>query len=83
MTLTDEILRKQITGIKVTEVKWLTSNRNGKREMSTTVVIDMNEKILPVNVKIGFLSYPVRPYIKPVLRCFNCQHLGHVAEVCK
>lgn len=51
--------------------------------MSTTVVIDMNEKILPVNVKIGFLSYPVRPYIKPVLRCFNCQHLGHVAEVCK
>lgn len=61
----------------------MTSNRNGKREMSTTVVIDMNEKILPVNVKIGFLSYPVRPYIKPVLRCFNCQHLGHVAKVCK
>ncbi len=53
LPLTDEVLRNQITGIKVTEVKRLTSNRYGKREMSTTVVIGMNEKILPVNVKIA------------------------------
>ncbi len=46
--------------------------------MSTTVVIGMNEKIKPVNVKIGFMSYPVHTYIKPALRCFNCQQLGHM-----
>ncbi len=43
----------------------------------------MNEKIKPVNVKIGFMSYPVHTYIKPALRCFNCQQLGHVADVCE
>lgn len=83
LSLNDEVLRNQITCIKVTEVKRLASNRNGKREMCTTVVMGMNEKILPVNVKIGFMSNAVRTYIKPALRCLNCQRLGHVAEICK
>lgn len=25
----------------------------------------------------------VRPFVRPALRCFNCQRLGHVASVCK
>lgn len=83
VSLTDEILRNQLMSEKVIDVKRLTSNRNEKRELSTTVMITVNGKLLPENVKMGYVCYPVRPFIKPALRCFNCQRLGHVAEVCK
>ncbi len=83
MSLSDEILKKQVMSEKIIDVKRLTSNRNGKREPSTTVMITVNGKLLPENVKMGYVCYPVRPFIKPALRCFNCQRLGHVAEVCK
>lgn len=29
------------------------------------------------------MSYNVRVYIPPPLRCFTCQRYGHVAAVCK
>ncbi len=34
-------------------------------------------------VKLGFISYPVRKYIAPPLRCYKCQRYGHIATVCK
>jgi len=83
MCLTDEILRNQLMSEKVIDVKRLTSNKNGKRELSTTVMITVSGKLLPENVKMGYVCYPVRPFIKPAMRCFNCQRLGHVADVCK
>lgn len=66
VSLTDEMLKKQIMG-EVTEVKRLTSNRNGKREVSTTVMVVVNGKILPDDVKIGYVCYSVRPFLKPAL----------------
>ena len=32
---------------------------------------------------IGYLSYAVKPYVLPPLRCFKCQKYGHVAALCK
>lgn len=75
----DEVLKAQITNETVTEVKRLPFSRNGK----STVVLTFNCKNLPERIKIGYVCYTVRPYVRPALRCFNCQRLGHVAAVCK
>lgn len=83
MSLSDEVLRNQLMNEKVIDVKRLSSNRNGKKEPCKTVMITVNGKKLPEKVKMGYICYPVRPFIKPALRCFNCQRLGHVADVCK
>lgn len=67
----------------VTEVQRLFTNRNGGREASTTVAVTFKCKRLPERIKIGYISYTVRPFVRPPLRCFKCQRLGHVAAVCK
>lgn len=37
---------------------------------------------LPDNVKLGYISYPVRAYVPNTLRCYRCQAYGLVAAVC-
>lgn len=29
------------------------------------------------------MSFPVRPYVPPPLRCYKCQRYGHIAVTCK
>ena len=35
------------------------------------------------NTTIGYEHFTVKPYIPSVVRCFNCQRLGHVASNCR
>lgn len=42
-----------------------------------------DENKLPERVYLGYLSYMVRPYVPPPLRCYKCQRFGHVAAVCR
>lgn len=50
---------------------------------SLLVLLQFQGEVLPDKVKIGFLSFSVRPYILPPLQCFKCQRYGHIAAVCK
>lgn len=56
----------------------LTRTLNGKKLPSTSVRL----KFLAQNVKIGFITYPVRPYTMPPLQCYRCQRYGHTANGC-
>lgn len=47
------------------------------------VQITFNNDMLPERVFIGSLAYRVKEYIRPPLRCFNCQRFGHVAGSCR
>lgn len=78
----DEI-KDNIEGGKVVDAKRLKITRNGERCDSFSVMLKFEEQILPKKVYIGFMSYDVRPYIPPPLRCFKCQRYGHVAAICK
>lgn len=81
--ISEEQIKDNMTGAKVLEVKRLTTTRNGEKCNSLSVMIKFNESKLPGKVYIGYMSYEVRPYILPPLRCFKCQKYGHVAAICK
>lgn len=69
--------------MKVKEAKRLKMKKDGVLSDSLSILLTFEEKQLPDKVYIGFMSYSVRVYIPPPLRCFNCQRYGHVAAVCK
>ncbi len=52
------------------------------REPSATLKVTFQGQTLPKRVKIGYVSYQVRPFVPPALRCYRCQRLNHLAEGC-
>lgn len=58
-------------------------SKNGTKQESLSVLLQFREEVLPARVKVGFMSFYVRPYVPPPLRCFKCQRFGHVAAVCR
>lgn len=78
-----EKLKRSIYGGEVSRVKRLLKTINGKRVDSLSVLLEFQELVLPDRVKIGCMSFPVRPYIPPPLRCYRCQRYGHIAAVCR
>lgn len=49
----------------------------------TAMLLTFKQESLPDRVSLGYMSYPVRQYIRPPLRCFKCQRFGHVAAACR
>lgn len=72
-----------IKNVKVSEAKRLKTKTEGVVCDSLSVLLTFEEEILPEKVFIGYMSYDVKMYIPPPLRCFNCQRYGHVAAACK
>ena len=56
---------------------------NNERVDSLSVLLKFSTPEVPERVKVGFLCYPVRPYVPPPLRCYKCQRYGHIAAVCR
>ncbi|KAI2644031.1 Elongation factor Ts, mitochondrial [Labeo rohita] len=78
-----EQIKKSLTGAAVIDVKRLKYIRNKEKVDSLSVMIHFDGDKLPDKVFLGFISYSVRPYVPPLLRCFKWQKYGHVAAVCR
>lgn len=62
------------------EAKRLTK---GKEKTESLSILLCFKKEIPSRVQMGYISYAVREYIPPPLRCFKCQQYGHVASQCR
>jgi len=76
-------IKSAIEGSKVVGAKRLQYGKNKERKDSLSVMIQFDEERMPERIKIGYVSYQVRPYVPPPLRCFKCQKYGHVSAVCR
>lgn len=60
------------------------NSRKGTELLPTqNVVIHFEGTTLPKYVYFNYIRFEVRPYIQPVLQCFNCLRFGHTANACK
>ena len=55
-------------------------NKNVIPSESVRVIFDTQN--LPSTIKVGYISYTVRPYVFQPLQCYNCQMIGHTAPGC-
>ncbi|XP_061909386.1 uncharacterized protein LOC133653724 isoform X2 [Entelurus aequoreus] len=77
-----EELKRQIKGGTVKMLTRMMAYRNGEKMESESVLVQFVEEVLPQRIMIGFLSFYVRAYVPPPVRCFKCQRYGHIASVC-
>ena len=56
---------------------------NGKLENSLSICLTYNTPNLPEKAHTGYEYFTIKPYIPPIIRCFNCQRLGHMANNCR
>lgn len=78
-----DVIKESITNVKVREARRLKTKRDGALTDSLSIVLTFDEPELPRRVLLGYMSYDVRLYIPPPLRCFKCQRFGHIANDCK
>ena len=52
-------------------------------KIPTSVVILNFKGQIPVKVKVGYLSFKIKPFIREPLRCYKCNAYGHIAINCK
>ena len=64
-------------------LKRLLRTVNGEKVESVSGLLEFQNLVLPDKIKIGYMSFPVKSYVPPLLRCYRCQRYGHIAMACK
>ncbi|XP_033758340.1 uncharacterized protein LOC117340682 [Pecten maximus] len=73
----------QEESVPVTEVRRITSRKQGSIVNTHTFIITFSTPALPQTVTIGYQRYTVTVYIPNPLRCRNCQRYGHREKRCR
>ncbi|XP_033741768.1 uncharacterized protein LOC117328351 [Pecten maximus] len=73
----------QEESVPVTEVRRITSRKQGSIVNTHTFIITFSTPALPQTVTIGYQRYTVTVYIPNPLRCRNCQKYGHHEKRCR
>lgn len=74
--VSEEELMRSLKGGNITGVKRMGKNDRG----FTPILLTFKDEELPKKVMLGYMSYSVRTYERPPLRCFKCQKFGHGAD---
>ena len=78
-----EKIKRSIQGGEVRRLKRLLRTVNGEKVESLSVLLEFQDLVLPDQIKIGCMSFPVRLYVPPPLQCYKCQRYRHIAMACK
>lgn len=78
-----EKLKLSIRGGEVSRVKRLLKTIDGEKVESQSILLEFQEDVLPERIRVGCMSFTVRAYIPPPIRCYKCQRYGHISAICK
>ena len=78
--LTDKEVMENVRSRQVTGLVRFRPKEGGGGD--SPVLRFFGDGALPERVNIGSMSYRVREYIRPPLRCYKCQKFGHSAGAC-
>ena len=78
----NELLEIQESNIKIIHITRLPKFTNSVKQESMVIKLDFEGQELPDKVFFGCISYLVRKYNPPLIRCYRCQRPGHMASGC-
>ena len=82
--LSDSELTHLFSSISYT-VKRMPGKRDekGNPTFSNTLLITFKSPSLPTSIKIGYMTFRVKPFFPNPTRCYNCNLYGHTNHNCK
>jgi hypothetical protein len=78
----DKLLNMQRQACKIVKISRLPKFSGTSKEDFLVLELDFESNQLPEKAICGFISYRVRPYNPPPLRCYRCQQPQHLASGC-
>ncbi|XP_049453841.1 uncharacterized protein LOC125901889 [Epinephelus fuscoguttatus] len=78
--LSEKEILDNIRGGQVAAVRRFKSREGAKGD--PPVMLTFKNTELPGRVFLGSMAYQVKEYVRPPLRCYNCQRYGHIADSC-
>jgi hypothetical protein len=78
----EELLDLQKQPCKIVKITRLPKFSGSVKEESLVLKVDFEGSQLPEKVLFGFISYKVRIYNPPPLRCYRCQRPRHLSSGC-
>ena len=81
--VTEEEVVEGMAGEGVTEARRIRRRERGTLVDTDAIILTMKRPSLPDEVKVGYLSVPIKLYVPDPIRCFKCQAFGHVSQKCR
>lgn len=65
--------------------KKVVNRDSGKEELidRQTIVVTFLGSVVPNRIRINLCTFPVEPWVYPVVKCYSCLRFGHVASQCR
>lgn len=65
--------------------KKLINRETGREELvdRQTIVVTFLGSTIPNKIRINLCTFPVEPWVYPVVKCYSCLRFGHVASQCR
>ena len=81
--VSDGEIEEGLAGFGVIAARRIRTRRGGELAPTHSVILTFNSTDLPREVKVGYLSVKVRPYVPAPMRCFRCLRFGHTRDSCR
>ncbi len=78
----DDLLNMQRQACKIIRISRLSKFSGASKEDSLVLKLDFEGKQIPEKAIFGFISYRVRDFNPPPLRCYRCQRHRHLSSGC-
>ena len=81
--VSDGEIEEGLAEFGVIAARRIRARRAGELTPTHSVILTFNRTDLPREVKVGYVSVKVRPYVPAPMRCFKCLRFGHTRDSCR
>ena len=81
--VSDGEIEEGLAEFGVITARRIQTRRGGELVPTHSVILTFDSTDIPTEVKVGYVTVKVRPYVPAPMRCFRCLRFGHTRDSCR